>query len=65
MSRAWQAERQAEREQQSIDDAYASGEIGREEHNEQARQLERDMRDAYEADREDAMRAVDDEWGRW
>lgn len=65
MSRAWQAERAAEREQHAIDEAYARGEITREEHNRQSREIERDVRDAYEADREDALRAVDDEWGRW
>ena len=63
MSRAWQAERQAEREQQALDDAYASGEMSREEHNEATRQIEREMRDAYEADREDALERVRDEWG--
>lgn len=63
MSRAWQAERAAEREQAAIDESYASGELSREEHNEASREIEREMRAAYEEDVYDAQQAVRDEWG--
>lgn len=63
MSRAWQAERQAEREQQVVDDLYAAGALTREEHNAQSREIEREMRAAYEQDLDDAQQHVRDEWG--
>jgi hypothetical protein len=65
MSRAWQVERQLEREEDRIVEDYNAGRITREEYNAEMRQLQRDARDAYEQDREDAIRDVDAEWGRW
>lgn len=63
MSRAWQAERQAEREQKVADELYANGTLTREEHNEASREIERELRNAYQEDLEDAQQAVRDEWG--
>lgn len=63
MSRAWQAERAAEREQKAIDAAYERGEMTRDEHNAACREIEREMRAVYEEDVYDAHQAVRDEWG--
>jgi len=63
MSRAWQAERAAEREQDALDRDYANGELTREEYNRACRDLQRDLRAAYEADLDDARQAVENEWG--
>jgi len=63
MSRAWQAERAAEREQAALDAAYERGDMTREEHNEACREIERELRGAYEEDLYDAQQAVRDEWG--
>lgn len=65
MSRADQAERAADREAEYYAERFASGEITREEYNRQMQELQRDVRDAYEQDREDALREVDAEWGNW
>lgn len=65
MSRAWQVERQLDREENRIVEAFNRGDMSRDEYNTEMRQLQRDAREAYESDREDAMRAVDEEWGRW
>lgn len=65
MSRAWQVERQLDREEDRIVRDFNNGVISREEYNAEMRQLQRDAREAYEMDREDAQRAVDEEWGRW
>lgn len=63
MSRVWQAERAAEREQEALDAEFAAGEITRDEHNRRTREIEREMRDAYQADLDDAADRVRDEWG--
>ena len=65
MSRAWQAERAMEREENALADDYNSGRISLEEYNQGMRELQRDVRAAYEEDREDALRDLDAEWGRW
>ena len=62
---AWAAERAMEREQDALDRDYAEGRITRAEHNAASRELERDLRAAYEEDCENALREVDEEWGRW
>jgi hypothetical protein len=63
MSRAWQAERAAEREQAHLDRLRAEGRISDAEYNAECRNIARELRAAYEEDRLDALRAVDDEWG--
>jgi hypothetical protein len=63
MSRAWQAERQADREEELLSRDLADGRITRAEYNTEMRNLQREIRYAYEADREEALRRVDDDWG--
>lgn len=63
MSRAWQAERAAEREEEALSQDYAEGRISREEYNAAIREIQRDMRDAYAEDLHDAEQRVRDEWG--
>ena len=65
MSRAWQAERAAEREQEALDQDYANGRLTDAEYREASRQIECDLRDAYQADLEEAQQHVRDEWGSW
>lgn len=65
MSRADQAERAADREEEYYAQQLADGAITRQQYNEYMRELQRDVRDAYEQDREDALRDVDGEWGIW
>lgn len=64
MSRAWQAERAAEREEDRLLKNFNDGLITRQEYNEAMREIQRAMAEAYEMDREDALRDVDGEWGR-
>lgn len=63
MSRAWQVDRQMEREEERLSQDYSDGTISREEYNEQMRQLQRDAREAYEQDMYEAQERVRDEWG--
>lgn len=65
MSRAWQAERAAEREEDALARDYNEGRITQKEYNDAMREIQRDMQAAYEQDREDALRDVDGDWGRW
>lgn len=65
MSRAWQVERQLDREEDQLVADFNAGRISREDYNEGMRDLQRDARDAYAQDREDALRDVDAEWGRF
>ena len=65
MSRAWNAENAADREADQLLRDFNEGLITREDYNAAMRELQRDVHDAYEMDREDALRAVDDEWGYW
>lgn len=65
MSRASQAERAFERELELLDELYAEGRISLEQYRENCRELQRDLNAAYEEDREDAINAVNDEWGRF
>lgn len=60
-----QVERAADREADYYADQLANGEITREEYNIAMREIQRDVQDAYEQDREDALREVDADWGRW
>lgn len=63
MSRAWQAERAMDREVQSLENDLAEGRITHAQYRESLRELERDLRGAYEEDLYDAQQAVKDEWG--
>ena len=63
MSRAWQAERAADREEDALARDLAEGRISQATYNAEMRNIQREFRDAYEQDREDALRSVDDEWG--
>jgi hypothetical protein len=63
MGRAWQIERQLDREEARLEKQLNDGSMSRAEYNDEMRQLQRDAREAYEQDLEDAQRAVRDEWG--
>lgn len=65
MSRAWQMERLADREEEALARDLAEGRITQSEYNAEIRNIQREVRYAYEQDQEDARRAVDDAWGRW
>ena len=65
MSRAHQAEHAAEREEEAATQDFADGLITRDEYNRRIREIQNDVEAAYESDREDALRDVDAEWGRW
>lgn len=65
MSRAWNAERMADREEEALARDLNEGRITRDQYNAAMKELQRDVRDAYEMDREDALRDVDAEWGKW
>jgi len=60
-----QVERAAEREEDALTADFNNGLITRDEYNKQMREIQRDVPAAYEQDREDALRDVDTEWGRW
>jgi hypothetical protein len=63
MSRAWQAERAAEREMEQIDRDFENGLLTADEHRKAVREVEYEIRCAHEADLEDAAERVRDEWG--
>lgn len=63
MSRAWQAERMMEREEEALSNALADGRISQADYNAEMRELQRDLRGAYEEDMHDAQERVRDEWG--
>jgi hypothetical protein len=63
MSRAWQAERYADREEELLSRDLAEGRISQAEYNAEIRNIQREVTDAYHQDREDALRQIDDEWG--
>ena len=63
MSRAWQAERQAEREEEALGRQLEDGEISQRQYNEELMELQRDVRAAYEQDQFDALERVRNEWG--
>ena len=63
MSRAWQAERAMEREQDALDADYASGRISLQEYNKACRDIQYEMKCAYEQDMEDAAESVRNDWG--
>ena len=65
MSRAWQAERLADREEEALSRDLSEGKITVAQYNAEIRNLQREIQRAYEDDREDALRAVDDDWGRY
>jgi hypothetical protein len=64
MSRVDQVERMADREAEHLAEQLESGAITREQYNDGMREIQRDVRAAYEEDREDALRDVDADWGR-
>ena len=55
--------KQIEREEDEIDRELADGKITPKEYARLHRELQRDIADIYEEDRETALRGVDDEWG--
>ena len=63
MSRAYQVERQMEREEERLCKDYAAGLISREDYNSGLRDIQQEARDAYQADMDDAADRVRDEWG--
>lgn len=63
MSRAHQVERQLQREEDRIVEAFNRGELSRQEYNDEMRQLQREAREAYEQDLYDAQQAVRNDWG--
>lgn len=65
MSRAYNTERAMEREEDRLTRDFNDGLITREDYNAAMRDLQADMRAAYEMDREDALRDIDAEWGIW
>ena len=65
MSRAFQIDRHIDREEERLSRDYANGAISREDYNAEMRELQREARDAYQADLEDATARVRDEWGGW
>lgn len=65
MSRADQFDRYAETEEARLAADYKAGRISREEYNTGLRDLQREARDAYQTDIDDAAYRVRDEWGGW
>lgn len=63
MSRAWQIDKQSRREEDRLLEDYNNGDISREDYNAEMREIARAEREAYEQDRDDALREVDAEWG--
>lgn len=64
-NRAWQIDRLVDREEEYWGKQLAEGLITLEEYNTEMRNLQREVREAYEADLEDARREVDADWGNW
>lgn len=56
---------QLEREEDALGEALADGRISQAEYNAEMRELQRDVRAAYEQDRADAIARVRDEYGGW
>jgi hypothetical protein len=54
----------ADREEEALGRDLSEGRITSAQYNAEIRNLQREIRYAYEQDREDALRNVDDEWGR-
>lgn len=65
MSRAHQIDRHIDREEERLLRDFNQGLISRHDYNEALRDLQRDARDAYQADLDDAADRVRDEWGAW
>lgn len=63
MSQADQVERMADREADDLAERFNSGEITREQYDAGMRDIQREVRAAYEEDREAALRDVDADWG--
>lgn len=61
----FQFQRYIERTEDELCRQVNSGEISREEYNAAMRDLAAEEREAYEADRQDALDRVDDDWGRF
>lgn len=65
MSRADAFERYADREEERLLRDFNEGLITREEYNAAMRELQREARDAYQADIDEAHERVRDDWGQW
>ena len=65
MSRAYQVERQLDREEDRLSRDYNSGLISREDYNQGLRELQQEARDAYQQDLDEAAERVRDDWGVW
>lgn len=63
MSRAYQIDRHVEREEDRLSREYNSGEISLADYNEAMLELQREARDAYQQDLDEAAEYVRDEWG--
>ena len=63
LSRAGEVERQAEREQDILDEQLESGEISKTQYNREMQDLQRDVRGAFEQDQLDALEQVRNDWG--
>lgn len=63
LSRAGEVERQAEREQDILDEQLESGEISKAQYNREMQDLQRDVRGAFEQDQLDALEQVRNDWG--
>ena len=63
MSRAHRIESYIDREEARLSKEYAEGLISRAEYNDEMRALQREVKDAYQEDLDDAYKRVRDEWG--
>ena len=63
MSRASQVEKAMDCEEDDLSAALAEGRIDQKQFNDQLRELQRDVRAAYEQDMEDARESVRNDWG--
>ena len=65
MSRAHQIDRYIDREETRLLREFNDGLITRSEYNDAMRDLQRESRDAYQQDLDEAAERVRDEWGQW
>lgn len=63
MSRAHQIDSHIDREEARLCEQLNRGEISPADYNDEMRALQRETRDAYQADLDDAVERVRDEWG--
>jgi len=55
-------ERETEREEKALSEQLSNGLISQDEYNREMQEIQRSYADAYEEDRDAALRAVDEEW---